>query len=161
MLGGGAGQILIGRPDDPHIDRDRPRCADARHLAIFDHAQQPFLRRHRKRAEFVEEQRAAIGLLESPRPRAGGAGERARLMAEKLGLDQRFGQRRAVHRHQRPVPAGGKMVETLGDQFLAGAALADHQHRPVEQRRPPRLLDRVEKGGRLADDGVTIHSATY
>ena len=26
------------------------------------------------------------------------------------------------------------MVEALGDQLLAGAALADHQHRPVERR---------------------------
>ncbi len=48
-------------------------------------------------------------------------------MAEKLGLDQRLGQRGAVHDDQRLVPAPAQAVQTLGDQFLAGPALADDQ----------------------------------
>src|SRR6187549_1127830 len=51
------------------------------------------------------------------------------------------------------------MVQSFGNQFLAGAALADHQNRPVERRRPARPLDRVEKGRGLADQlGIAIHS---
>src|SRR5688572_26838018 len=50
------------------------------------------------------------------------------------------------------------MVQSFGDQLLAGAALANHQHRPVQGRRPARPLDRVEEGRGLADElGVAIH----
>ena len=37
-------------------------------------------------------------------------------------------------------------MQPLGDQLLAGAALADHQHRPVERRGAAGALERVEKG---------------
>ncbi len=66
--------------------------ADPRHLAIFDRAQQPVLRRARQGGELVEEQGAAIGLLEPARPRLGRAGEGAGLVAEQFRLDQRLGQ---------------------------------------------------------------------
>ena len=149
-----AGQILVGRGDDAHVDRDRLGRADAGDLAIFDRAQQPVLRRHRQGAELVEEQGAAVGFLEPAVAGLGGAGEAARLVAEQFGLDQIFGQRGAVHDDQRPGPARRQMVETLGDQLLAGAALADHQHRPVERRGAARALDRVEEGQALADELV-------
>src|SRR4051812_12070232 len=44
------------------------------------------------------------------------------------------------------------MVQALGDQFLAGAALPDHQHGPVERRRTARALDRVEERIALANE---------
>jgi len=43
-------------------------------------------------------------------------------------------------------------MEAFGDQFLAGAALADHEHRAVERRRLARTVDRILKGRRLADE---------
>ncbi len=52
---GQAWQVLVGRGDNSHIDLDRTRRADPRDLAIFDRAQQPFLRAHRQRRQFVEE----------------------------------------------------------------------------------------------------------
>jgi hypothetical protein len=44
------------------------------------------------------------------------------------------------------------MVQSLGDQLLAGAALANHQHRPVERRRTARPLDRIEEGKALPNE---------
>ena len=41
-------------------------------------------------ADFVEKQRAAIGLLEPADPLLVGAGERALLVAEELGLEEGF-----------------------------------------------------------------------
>ena len=82
----------------------------------------------------------------------GGAGEAARLVAEQLGFDQIFGQRRAVHDDQRPRPARRQMVKPLGDQLLAGPALADDQHGPVERRGAARALDRVEERQALTDE---------
>jgi hypothetical protein len=50
-------------------------------------------------------------------------------------------------------------VETLCHQLLAGAALADHEHGPVERRGAARPLDRVQKGGGLADEvSASLHA---
>ena len=112
-----------------------------------------------KRRQLVEEQCAAIGLLEAAGARLGGAGEGARLMAEKLGLDQRLGEGGAVHRHQRPGPARAQPVQPLGDQLLARAAFADHQHRPVQRGGTARPLDRIEERPGLADElVVAVHA---
>ena len=145
-------QVFVGRGDDPNVDRNRLGRADAGDLAIFDRAQQPVLGGHRQGPELVEEQGPAIGLLEPAVAGLGRAGEAARLVAEQLRLDQIFRQRRAVHHDQRPRPAGRQMVEPLGDQLLAGAALADDQHRPVERRGAARPLDRVEERKALPDE---------
>jgi hypothetical protein len=44
------------------------------------------------------------------------------------------------------------MVQALGDQLLAGPALADYQHRSIERRSATRPLDRVEKGEALPNE---------
>ena len=46
----------------------------------------------------------------------------------------------------------GQAVQTLGDQFLAGAAFADYQHGTVERRSAAGALDCVEKGQALPDE---------
>ena len=51
-------------------------------------------------ADFVEEQRAAVGLLEAADALLVGAREGALLVAEQLGLEQVLLQRRAVHLHE-------------------------------------------------------------
>jgi hypothetical protein len=161
-LRGHARQVFVGGRHDAHVDPDRAAGADAGDFAIFDRAQQAFLRAHRERAEFVEEQRALVGFLEAARAGAGGAGEGPGLVPEKLGLDQGFGQGRAVHRDERFLPAGRQAVETLGDQFLAGSALADDQHRAAHGGGAAGALDRVEKGAGLADElNITFHGPRF
>ena len=54
-------------------------------------------------ADLVEEERAAVGLLEPALAPRRGAGERALLVAEELGVDQLRGNRAAVHPPERPV----------------------------------------------------------
>ena len=56
------------------------------------------LRGRGEQADFVEEQRAAVGRLEQADAGALRVGERAALVAEQLGLGERLGQRRAVER---------------------------------------------------------------
>ena len=75
-------------------------------------------------ADFVEEQRAAVGLLELADPPAVGAGERPALVAEQLAFQQRLRDGRAVDRQERAATAAAMVVDGAGDQFLAGAALA-------------------------------------
>ena len=58
-------QVLVGGGDDAHVGLDRRAAADGRVFALLQHAQQPRLRLHRHVADLVEEQRAALGLLEA------------------------------------------------------------------------------------------------
>src|SRR5690606_33971321 len=98
----------------------------------------------RQVADLVQEQRAAVGLLEPAGLGAGGAGEGALLVAEQLGLDQRFGEGAAVDRHEGTVAALAETVDVPCHQLLAGPGLADDQ----EGRLARRNLLEVGKRGR-------------
>jgi hypothetical protein len=85
-------QVAVGRGDDAHVHRHRPVAAERPELALLQHAQQLDLEGRAGFADFVEEQRAAIGLLEQADAVVDRAGEGAALVAEQLGFEQRVGQ---------------------------------------------------------------------
>src|SRR5690606_1006727 len=99
-------------------------AADAHELALLEHAQQLRLRSARHLADLVEEERAAVGELEEAFALADRAGERALLVAEQLGLEQRLRHRGDVGGDERPVPARRQRVDAARYALLAGAALA-------------------------------------
>ena len=70
------------------FDLDRLGAAEALELALLQHAQQLHLRLQVDVADFVEEQRAALGQLEAALAPLVRVGEGALLVAEQLGLDQ-------------------------------------------------------------------------
>ena len=74
-------------------------------VALLERAQELRLQRRGSSPISSRKQRAAVGRLEQAAPGGDGAGERAALVAEQLGLEQRLGQRRAVDRHERAVGA--------------------------------------------------------
>ena len=91
-------------------------------LAPIERAEQLRLQLARQLADLVEEQRAAVGLLNAPSRRSIGAGERAALVAEQLGLDQRWrSQRAAIEHDERPGRARPRFVECLRGEILADA----------------------------------------
>jgi hypothetical protein len=53
-------------------------------------------------ADFVQEERAAVRLLETANPLLVGAGKRPLLMAEELGFQQVLLQGRTIHFHEIP-----------------------------------------------------------
>jgi len=57
-------QVGMRGGNHAHADTDRLRRADRQQLALGQHAQQPRLQRQRHVADLVEEQRAAVGLLD-------------------------------------------------------------------------------------------------
>ena len=69
--------------------------------------------------------------LELPRLSLRRAGERALLVAEQLGFEQRFGDGGAVDGDERAVVARAERVKRAREQLLAGAALPFEQHRRV------------------------------
>ena len=70
-------QIDVGRGDDADVDLDRLHAAEPHELALLNDAQQLGLRLERDVADFVEEDRAAVGEVEQPLLRVDRAGERA------------------------------------------------------------------------------------
>ena len=66
-------QRAVRRRDDAHVDRDRLRAADARDLALLEHAQELHLRGRRDLADLVEEERPRVGQLEAAEPALGRA----------------------------------------------------------------------------------------
>ena len=96
-------QIAVRGRDDPDLDVHRPLAADPDDLAVLDHAQQPDLGGERQLADFVEEQRAAVRLLEPALAARGRAGEGALLVPEQLRVDQLRRNRAAVHAAERPA----------------------------------------------------------
>ena len=58
-------EVLVRRRDDAHVRLQRRVAADAVVLAVGEHAQQAHLQVGRHVADLVQEQRAALGLLEA------------------------------------------------------------------------------------------------
>ena len=82
-------------------------------------------------ADLVEEKRAAVRLLEASRAAGDGTGERAFFVTEKLAFQQVFGNGTAVDGDHLLLPPRAIFVHRLGDELLAGAALAGDQNRRV------------------------------
>ena len=57
-------EVAIGRGDDARVGLERDVAADALELAVLEHAQQLGLQVQRQLADFVEEERGAVGDLE-------------------------------------------------------------------------------------------------
>jgi len=70
-------QVGVGRRQHAHVDRTQPVVAEAARRALLEHAQQLHLRLRRHLADLVEQQRAAVAVLELALAVGDGAGERA------------------------------------------------------------------------------------
>ena len=83
------------------------RAAERLHLALLQHPQELDLQRRRHVADLVEEERAAVGLLEAARLVAVGPVKAPRTWPNSSRLEQRVGQRRAVDRARTACLAAG------------------------------------------------------
>ncbi|MNH25849.1 hypothetical protein D3C79_858710 [compost metagenome] len=122
-------QIDVVGGDHIDVDRDWHLAADAHNLVLLQGAQQFALRLQRQAADFIQEQRAILRQLElAYRAILVRPGERTRDIAEQLGLDQLAWNRCARNRHKGLRAPRPRVVNALGEQFLAGTALAVDQH---------------------------------
>jgi hypothetical protein len=133
-----------------HVDRLGARAPESAHRAVFEHGQQLALQRRGKQADLVEKQRPAVRGLEKTGLRLTRVGERAALVAEDLGFEQRLGNRGAVHGDEGAIAASPGLVNRLRDKPLARAGLAEDQDRRSTTRAGltrEQLLDlRPERG---------------
>ena len=129
----------------------RAGAADRLHRLLLQHAQHLGLRLQAHVADFVEEDRAAVGDLELAPPVVDRAGEGAAHVAEQLAFDQLLGNGRAVHLDERRRLAAAQRVDRAGDQLLARPVLAVDQHAAVGRRRHRHLLAQLAHRVALAD----------
>ena len=137
-------QIGVRGRDDADIDLHRVRFSDALEFPFLQHAEQLRLQRRAHRSDFVEEQRAAVRLLETSLPVADGSGERAPNVPEQLRLEQRLGDGAAVQRDEAVVPPRTVVMDGASRQLFAGACV------PRNENRARRGRDRLEQLEKLA-----------
>ena len=117
-------------------------------LAVGEHPEQARLELGRHVSNLVEEQRAAVGLLETAEAPGLGAGECAAFVAEQLGFQQLAGNRRGVECDERRRCPRTMTMQRPRDEFLAGARLAGDQHRQVRSGEPAdRAKHLLHRGG--------------
>ena len=147
-------EVGVRRRDHAHVHAPRGRLADAPQLAFLDHAQQPELHRRRHLADLVQEDRAAVRLLEQPAAVRRRAGERAARVAEELGLQQRLRQRPAVLGDEGPGAASAVVVDQPREELLARSRLPGQQDRRVAVEHLARELGRRAQAAVGADQRV-------
>jgi hypothetical protein len=87
-------QVHVARGDDADVESHRARFADTLDLALLQRAQQLGLQRQRHRRQLVDEERAAMGELESAGARRDRTGERTLDVTEQLRLGEILRNRR-------------------------------------------------------------------
>src|SRR2546423_9672826 len=94
-------QIAVSGRDYANVDRDRLLATEPLNAAFLQHAHQLHLCAWRHVADLVQEQRAAIRLLETADSPQFGPGESAAFVAEEFAFEQGFRNRRAIDRDER------------------------------------------------------------
>src|SRR6185503_10758435 len=116
-------EIAVGGGDDANADVLGLGRAHRTHLALLQDTQQLRLEREGHLRHFVEKEGASVGDLEEPLLVLGGAGERAAAMAEKLALQEIFGDGGAVLGDEELVAPPRSVVQSGSDELLAGTGL--------------------------------------
>ncbi len=100
-------ELLVGRRDDPAVDRDRAGPADALELARLEEVEELRLQARRDVPDLVEEGGSARGRLDPPLLAGDRAGEGPLLVAEEGRLDQLVREGDAIDVDERTRGRGG------------------------------------------------------
>src|SRR5437773_12530458 len=108
--------------------------ADSLNLMILKDTEQRDLCFRRQIANLVEEDRAAIGGLEPAEAPLQRARERALLVAEELGGDERRGDRRTAHANEGATRSMRFRVDGPCDQLFAATGCTADEHVRIRLR---------------------------
>ena len=148
------GQIAIGRGDDAHIDLHRTLGADGIDFAFLQRAQELHLHVETQFADFVEEQRAAVGFQEFAEMFVGGAGERTFLVTEEDRFDEIFRDGAAIDGDKGFAGTLRRTLDRACDEFFADAGFAFDQDRDIRLCRALPQADHLTHFGAFADEIV-------
>jgi hypothetical protein len=136
-------ELVIRCGNNAHVDLSRAVIPDALVLTLLQHAQQFGLHLNWQVTNFVKENGSPVGRLKAPRPIADRSREGATHVPEKLALEHLARDCAAVDFDERSRRAGAQPVHFLRQQLLAGAGLADDEHRRVGGRHRLDLLQHL------------------
>ena len=141
-------RVAIGRGEEADVGPARPRIADPLVAAGLHEPQQLGLKQRIHLAQFVEEQRAAIGTRRSTLLVGSGTGEGALDVAEDHAFQQVPRDRTAIQRHEGLRLARAQPMQRFCRQFLAGAGFAGDEHAGAALRRClDGAIDRLHRHG--------------
>ena len=149
-----AGKVLVGGGDQPDVDLPLAYRAQAAKALFLQYLEQLGLHTRIDIADFVEEDRAAIGDFEDTRLARGCPGEGALLMTEQLGFQEVRRQPRAIQIDEGLVGAWAVKMQPLRQQALAGAGLPQNENRTVAAHHLVDLLGQRANGRALAEQRV-------
>ena len=112
------------------------RVAETLDLAFLDCTQQLTLGNGAECSDLVQEQRAAVGALESAEAALRGPRVGTALGAKQLGLDQVLGQRSTVQGHEGLTATWAKSMDGACEDVLADTAFAEEEDGGVRGRHP-------------------------
>ena len=104
------GEVFVGGGDDADIDGNRSIGSDTLDGAFGEGSEEFHLGSGVNFADFVEEERSAVCLLESPDASLRGAGEGAFFVAEELAFEELGREGRAVDRDKFFARTAGEIV---------------------------------------------------
>ena len=126
-------QIHIRGADQPDVHRDGLGATDPYNAAVLKHPQQLGLQVQRDVPDLIEEQRAAVGLLELADMVGMCIGECALHVAEQLALEESLSDGAGVDSHHWLAAAQAQGMYLAGQHVLAGAVFAGDQHRGIRR----------------------------
>jgi hypothetical protein len=136
----------MGRRDNPGVhDTIQAIGANPLDLASLGEPQEHRLHARGHLADFVQEQRAAIGEDGEARFVAIGIRETTPDVTEEFRLDQRVGQRRAIDRHEMMTTPGARLMDEAGHDLFPDTRLAFDQDFRVRTRGRLDLAPQLQK----------------
>ena len=149
-------QVDVGGRDDADIGVLHLVGAHLAELAGLEHPQQQGLGFQREFGDLIQEEGAAVGILEIALAGFRGPGERALDMAEEFGIHEFFREGAAVH-HEETVHAPGRvLVDDSCEVFLSDTAFAQDEDTQVRGRELHRRLQRLVQRRIVADDVIFV-----
>src|SRR5262245_16370693 len=144
--------VAVGGRDQAEINLYGFFGTDRVDLSRLQGAQQLHLRVEGQLADLIEEQGAAVGLLELADPLVDGARKGSPLVPEQDGLKQVLRDGTAVHSDRGPPFAFALALDGAGDQLLADPAFAFDQDRDVGRSGAVAKLDDAAHGFAANDE---------
>src|ERR1700722_6012532 len=112
------------RRDKADVHMDGLVAAQPLELLFLQRAEQLRLQLQANVADFIEEQSAAIGKLQTAALLHQSAGKCTLLVSEELAFDQPGRNGSTIEPDKRSVPSWTQAMDCAGKQFFAGASLA-------------------------------------
>ena len=150
-LGHCLGHVPVGGGHHPDVQAHRLFAADPLHFPLLQHPQQLGLQRQGHFRHFVQQQGAALGLLELASLGLIGTGEGAFFITEEGRFQQAFGNGCAVDGDKGTFAPGGMVVDVAGHHLLAHPGLPGEQDGGVGLGHPG------GQGKQVAGSGIHRH----